>query len=183
MSTKTLSLALFLFTALTLTHAALVDYRSGAAETQPKFRKMQDSNAAANQMLYLQARKLAGAEITLDIGSNDRRSVWRGVIKSKWTESGLCCGVFELLVKMKGGRTRLMLLRSLLEPKNKLQLSHELGIDWKAVDGHIAKLLQYSLVTEVVTVGTCRVYAITQKGRLALELADKWHEPDSVECT
>lgn len=72
--------------------------------------------------------------------------------------------MFELLVKMKGGRTRTMLFRSLLEPKNKLQLSHELGIDWKAVDGHMTKLLKYSLVTEVVTAGTCRVYAITQKG-------------------
>jgi chromosome segregation and condensation protein ScpB len=76
-----------------------------------------------------------------------------------------------------------MLLRSLLEPKNKLQLAHELGIDWKAVDRHMAKLLQYSLVTEVVTVGTCKVYAITQKSRQALELADKWQEPDSTECT
>ena len=134
-------------------------------------------------MLYLQARKLAGAEITLYVGNNDRRSIWRGVIKSKWTESGLCCGVFELLVKMKGGRTRTMLLRSLLEPRNKLQLSHELVIDWKAVDAHITKLLQYGLVAEVVTVGTCRVYVITQKGRQALELAEKWQEPDSIECT
>lgn len=58
-----------------------------------------------------------------------------------------------------------MLLRSLLEPRNKLQLSHELGIDWKAVDSDIAKLLLFSLVEEVVTVGTCRVYSITQKGR------------------
>jgi predicted transcriptional regulator len=183
MSTRTLSLALFLFTAMTLTHAALVDYRSGAAETQPQFRKMQDSNMAASQMFYLQARKLAGAEITLDFGGNDRRGIWRGAIKSKWTESGLCCGVFELLIRMKGGRTRTMLLRSLLEPRNKLQLSHELGIDWKAVDAHIARLLQCSLVTEIVTVGTCRVYAITQKGRRALELAEKWQESDGIECT
>jgi predicted transcriptional regulator len=138
---------------------------------------------AANQMSYLQARKLAGAEITLDVGGNDRRGVWRGVIKSKWTESGLCCGVFELLVRMKGGRTRTMLLRSLLEPKNKLQLSHVVGIDWKAVDAHISRLLQYSLVAEVMAVGTCRVYAITQKGRQALKLAEKWQEPDSIECT
>lgn len=168
---------------MTLTHAALVDYRSGAAETQPQFKTTQDSKMAANQMFYLQTRKLAGAEITLDVGRNDRRDIWRGMIKARWIESGLCCGVFELLVRMKGGRTRTMLLRSLLEPRNKLQLSHELGIDWKAVDGHIAKLLHYSLVTVVVTVGTCRVYAITQKGRQALELADKWQEPDSLECT
>jgi hypothetical protein len=36
---KTLSIALFFFTALTLTHAGFVNYRSGAAETQePRFR-------------------------------------------------------------------------------------------------------------------------------------------------
>jgi hypothetical protein len=183
MSTKTLSLVLFLFTALTLTHAALVDYRSGAAETQPQFRKAQDGNSAANQMLYLHTRKLAGAEITLDVSNSDRRGVWRGLVRSKWTESGLCCGVFELLVRMKGGRTRTALLKALIEPRNKLQLSHELGIDWKAVDGHVAKMLQYGLVSEVVAVGTCRVYAITEKGRLALELAEKWQEPDGMECT
>ncbi|HEU4606169.1 MAG TPA: hypothetical protein VFS46_08030 [Nitrososphaera sp.] len=180
MSTKTVSLALFLFSALTLTHAALVDYRSGAAETQPQFRTTQDK--MVGQMLYLQVRKMSGA-VSLDVGIYNGRGIWRGVIRSKWTESGLCCGVFELLVKMKGGRTRIMILRSLLEPRNKLQLSHELGIDWKAVDGHMARLLQYSLVGEVVAAGTCRVYAITQKGRQALELADKEREPDSAECT
>ena len=169
MSMKNLSLAVLLFTALTLTHAAFVDYRSGAAETQPQYRTMQDAKMAANQLIFLQARKLAGAEIAFDMHS-PARGVWRGVIKSKWTESGLCCGVFELLVKMKGGGTRTMLLRSLREPKNKLQLSHELGIDWKAVDGHISKMLQFSLVQEVATVGTCKVYSITQKGRRALEL-------------
>jgi predicted transcriptional regulator len=183
MSTKTLSLALFLFTALTLTHAAFVDYRSGAAETQPQFKAMHASKMV-NQMLYLQARKLAGAELTLgDFGTDGKRGVWRGLTKSKWTENGLCCGVFELLVRMKGGKTRMTLLRSLLEPRNKLQLSHELGIDWKAVDSHMAKLLQYGLAAEVMAVGTCRVYAITQKGRRALELVEKWQEPDSVECT
>lgn len=184
MSTKTLSLAVFLFTALTLTHAAFVDYRSGAAETQPQFKTMQDNKMAGNQMLYLQARKLGGAELSLgDFAADSRRGVWRGLTKSRWIESGLCCAVFELLVKMKGGRTRMMLLRSLLEPKNKLQMSHELKIDWKAVDGHMTKLLQYGLAAEVMTVGTCRVYVTTQKGRCALELADKWQEPDSAEFT
>jgi hypothetical protein len=180
MSTKTISLALFLFTAVTLTHAALVDYRSGAAETQPQFRTTQDK--MAGQMLYLQARKMSGA-VNLDFGIYHSRRIWRGVIRSRWTESGLSCGVFELLVKMKGGRNRTMLLRSVIEPKNKLQLSHELGIDWKAVDGHMTKLLEHSLVGEVAAVGTCRIYAITQKGRRALELAESEQAPESVECT
>ncbi len=180
-TTKSLSIAVFLFTALTLTHAAFVDYRSGAAETQPQFKAMQDSKMV-NQMPYLHTRKLAGAELSFDFGAGDRRGIiWRGLTRSRWTENGLCCGVFELLVKMKGGRTRTMILRSLLEPKNKLQLSHELGIDWKAVDGHMAKLLQYALAVEVMAVGTCRVYAITQKGRRALELVEEnqWQEPDN----
>lgn len=183
MSMKTASLAVFLFTALTLTHAALVDYRSGAAETQSQFKTMQDSKIVGNQMLYLQARKLAGAELSIgDYAADGRRGKWRGLTKSKWIEMGLCCAVFELLVKMKGGRTRTMLLRSLLEPKNKLQLSHELNIDWKAVDGHMTRLLQYGLAAEIMNVGTCRVYATTEKGRSALELADKWQESDSVDC-
>ncbi|MEW6604936.1 MAG: hypothetical protein AB1351_09665 [Thermoproteota archaeon] len=182
MSTKSLSLAIFLFTALTLTHAAFVDYRSGAAETQPQFKIMQDSKIAANQMVYLQARKLGGAELVLDVGKSDRRGIWRGETRAKWTESGLCCGVFELLVKMKGGATRMALLRSMQEPKNKLQLSHELDIDWKAVDCHIAKLIQFNLVEETLTVGTCKIYSITQKGRRALKLVDRWG-PGSIECS
>src|SRR6185503_11492071 len=167
MSTKSLSMAVFLFAAVTLTHAAFIDYRSGAAEIQPQFRTMQDSKIAENQMLYLQARKLACTELTLE-ARGPKNGFWRGLVRSRWTESGLCCGVFELLVRMKGGETRTNLLRSLLEPKNKLQLSRELGIDWKAVDGHIAKLLQFALVQEVFMVGTCKVYSITQKGKHAL---------------
>jgi hypothetical protein len=31
-----------------------------------------------------------------------RGTSWKG----RWTENGLCCGVFELLVKMKGSKTR-----------------------------------------------------------------------------
>jgi hypothetical protein len=179
MSTNSLTLAVFLFAAVTLTHAAFIDYRSGAAEIQPQYRTMQDSKIAANQMLYLQTRKLACAELTLDVGG-PKRCVWRGLVKSRWTESGLCCGVFELLVRMKGGETRTNLLRSLFEPKNKLQLSRELGIDWKAIDGHAGKLLQYALVQEVFMVGTCKVYSITQKGRRALELAHVCR-PDGAE--
>ena len=131
---------------------------------------MQNSKMTApNQMLYLQARKRAGAEINLgDFGSYGKRGIWRGRAKSRWIENGLCCGVFDLLVKMKGGRARAALLKLLSEPSNKLQLSHELDTDWKAVDGHISKLLEYGLVAEVAIVGTCKVYAITQKGKASI---------------
>ncbi|MCI0561692.1 MAG: hypothetical protein MN733_24650, partial [Nitrososphaera sp.] len=169
MSTKTLTVTLFLFTALTLTHAALVNYRSGAAEVQPQFRADPAKLLLANEMAYLQTRKFAAPELALEnYRSGDRQSVWRGITRTIWTESGLCCGVFELLAKMKGAKTRTRILNALREPKNKLQLAHELGVDWKAVDGHVRKLLSYGLVSEVAVVGTCRLYAITQKGTRAL---------------
>jgi hypothetical protein len=72
-----------------------------------------------------------------------------------------------------------VLLKSLAAvPKNKLQLSHELDIDCLAVDGHINNLLNYGFIAEAAMVGTCKVYAITQKGIRALELVDR--PPDSI---
>ena len=137
----------------------------------------------ANQMLYLHARKLGGAELAFGNLTEGRRIIWRGITRSEWINNGLCCGVFELLIKMKGGGTRRMLLKSLYEPKNRLQLSNVIGIDWKAIDCHLSKLLEYSLAAEVMVVGTCKVYVITQKGRRALELAEKLEEQNRIECT
>lgn len=77
-----------------------------------------------------------------------------------------------------------MLLKSLAAvPKNRLQLSHELDIDWRAVDGHINKPLNYGFVAEAATVGTCKVHAITQKAIRALELADRPPENGKEECS
>lgn len=187
MTGGTLSVTLVLFTALTLTHAAFVNYRSGAAETQPQFRVDNTVNSKSlflNEMIYLQTRKFAGPELLFEnyVGGN-KRGIWRGPLRSSWTENGLCCGVFELLVRMRGSATRATLLRSLRQPKNKAQLARELGVDWKAVDGHIRKLLNYGLVFECALVGTCRVYAITQKGRRSLELLDRLGSESSPECS
>ena len=67
-----------------------------------------------------------------------------------------------------------MLLKSLAAlPKNKLQLSHELDIDWRGVDGDINKPLNYGFVAEAAMVGICKVYGITQKAIRALELVDR----------
>lgn len=148
---RTISVVVVLFIALTLAHAAFVDYRFGNETKQPA------------QMQYLQTRKF-GIETPLLLES------WRGQARQRWTEGGMCCEVFELLVKMKGGPTRARLLRLLVEPKNRLQLANEVGIDWKAVDRHVEKLLQCCLVDVAAVAGTCTVYSITEKGRRALAL-------------
>lgn len=170
MSAKTLSMIVFFFTALTLTHAAFIDYRSGISESQSKAA----SDRLPNQISYLQTRKF-GVETAIMFGRTD---IWRGVTRQRWTEKCLCCGVFELLVKMKGGPTRVRMLELLATPKNKLQMSNELGIDWKAVDRHMDRMLYHGLIQQVSTAGTCTTYVVTEKGRCALSLV---REPDSAD--
>ncbi|AIF84373.1 hypothetical protein NTE_02320 [Candidatus Nitrososphaera evergladensis SR1] len=156
---KAASVTIVLFTALTLTHAAFVDYRTSAG----------GGDKSLGQMPYLQNRKFGVEMSSLSFG----RDSWRGQVRQKWTECGLCCGVYELLVRMKGGPTRARLLALLAAvPKNKLQLANESGIDWKAVDRHVERMLEFGLVQAVATAGTCTMYAITEKGSRALALVD-----------
>jgi DNA-binding HxlR family transcriptional regulator len=155
-ATKTASIVVALFAALSLTHAAFIDYRSGISE-RTEVKQM-------NQMQYLQTRKF-GIE-----WHSFLEDCFRGKTRQRWTESGMCAGVYELLVKMKGGPTRIKLLSLLVGPKNKLQLANELGIDWKAVDRHVSRLLEFNLVQVVAVAGTCTVYSRTEKGRRALSL-------------
>ncbi len=155
---KTASIVVALFTALTLTHAAFVDYRSGASDARTEVKQ-------PSQMQYLQTRKF-GIEWQTFLGE-----CFRGKTRQRWTEIGMCAGVYELLVQMKGGHTRTKLLGMLAEPKNKLQLANKLGIDWKAVDRHVDKLLEFNLVQVTAVAGTCTMYVATEKGRRALALA------------
>jgi hypothetical protein len=155
---KTASIVVALFTALTLTHAAFVDYRSGSSDARAEVKQL-------NQMQYLQTRKF-GIEWHSFLGE-----CFRGKTRHRWTESGMCAGVYELLMQMRGGPTRTRLLGLLAEPKNKLQLANELGIDWKAVDRHVGKLLEFNLVQVAAVAGTCTVYLATEKGKRALALA------------
>lgn len=155
---KTASIVIALFTALTLTHAAFVDYRSGATDARAEAKQL-------NQMQYLQTRKF-GIEWHSMLGE-----CFRGKTRHRWTEGGMCAGVYELLVQMRGGPTRIKLLALLAEPRNKLQLANELGIDWKAVDRHVEKMLEFSLVQVSAVAGTCTVYVTTEKGKRALALA------------
>lgn len=73
-----------------------------------------------------------------------------------------------------------MLLKSLAAaPENKVRLSHELDIDWRTVDGHTNKPVNYDFDAEATMVGTCKVYAITQKAIRALEFVNR--PPDGIE--
>ena len=167
MTTKSVGLAV-VFVSLVITHAAFVDYRSWSPNARRGI-SLASETMILQQSGYLQDRKFACAEISI---SACYRAWWKGGTRTRWTQSGLCAGVFELLVLMKGSLTRLLILDVLsTQPKNKLQLADQLDIDWKAVDRHMKKLLEYNLVGVYITVGTSTVFAITQKGKHALDLA------------
>jgi hypothetical protein len=99
--------------------------------------------------------------------------IWRGRMKSKWTDLGFDSDVFGLFVKMKGAKTRIRLLDALSAPKDRLQLAQELGLDWKAVDRHIEILDKYGFVHEKVAYGKVRMFELTATGKLLLQLLEE----------
>lgn len=96
--------------------------------------------------------------------------IWRGRVKSRWEGLGFDSDVFRLFMKMKGGKTRLRLLSTLVKPKDRFQLAQELGMDWRAIDQHIVTLSRHGLVSDEVAYGKVRMYQLTPSGKLMLEL-------------
>jgi hypothetical protein len=98
--------------------------------------------------------------------------VWRGRMKSMWKASGFESDIFQLFVRMKGGGTRIKLLNSLSDPKDRHQLAHELDLDWKAVDYQVELLRKHGFVKEWGAYGKVRMYQVTPMGKKLLELLE-----------
>lgn len=99
--------------------------------------------------------------------------IWRGHVRSVWGKSRFSYDTFRLLVRMRGAQTRMKLMRSLNEPKNKLQLSTALGIEWKAIDRHVQVLEKNGLIEATTTSGTAVFYEITEKGKRLLQVLEE----------
>jgi hypothetical protein len=108
--------------------------------------------------------------------------IWRGRMKSRWEALGFDSEVFELFVRMRGGKTRVKLLNSLLIPKDRFQLAQELGLDWKAVDRHVVMLNKYGFVHEQTAYGRVRIYELTAVGKLLLQLLQNLDHEESGEA-
>lgn len=103
--------------------------------------------------------------------------IWRGKTRALWQEYGFDKDVFRLLLKMRGGSSRVKLLKALLVPKDRLQLAKEIGLDWKTVDRHTKMLQEYGLIQEQVNVGrNIRLYTLTKVGEMLLNILDKMEE-------
>ncbi len=99
--------------------------------------------------------------------------IWRGKMRSKWNSSGFTQDAFDLLVKMRGGPTRLKLLQALNAPKDRSQLAHELNLDWKAIDRHVQILQKYNFIREDSSHGQIVLYTITPEGDKLLHLIEE----------
>lgn len=96
--------------------------------------------------------------------------VWRGRVKSRWTKLGFDSQVFDLFVRMRGGKTRLKIMAALSAPKDRLQLAQELGLDWKAIDYQVRRLNKQEFVREQSAYGKVKVYELTETGKQLLLL-------------
>jgi DNA-binding transcriptional ArsR family regulator len=74
---------------------------------------------------------------------------------------------------MKGGVTRLSILKALSSPKDRLQLAKELDLDWKTVDRHIHVLNKYGFVRETSAYGSIVLYGLTKQGEILLKLIEE----------
>jgi hypothetical protein len=98
-------------------------------------------------------------------------------VKGLFARKGFGADVYDLMIGMRGGGSRVSLLQNMESPKHRLELSELTGIDWKEVDRQLAVLEKYGLVKMHAQSGTVKLYQVTEQGKLLLgligELNDK----------
>lgn len=95
--------------------------------------------------------------------------LWRGRVKSQWTRLGLTEDLFRLLIKMRGSGTRTSIMAALQTPKDRFQISKDLGLDWTTVDYQMRVLLKYGLVNDETAYGNVRLYKLTPIAEVLLK--------------
>ena len=106
-------------------------------------------------------------------GQHSNKSKIRGIFAKR----GFSSDVFDLMIGMRGGGSRLALLREMQEPRHRQELAEVTGIDWKEVDRQISVLEKYGLVKVYAESGTVRMYHITEQGKLLLGLMADLQSP------
>lgn len=101
--------------------------------------------------------------------------------RSIFARKGFEDDVYRLMVKMRGSGSRLTLLKSIEEPKHRLELAEITGIDWKEVDRQLKVLENYGLARVAAQSGSVKLYQITEQGRLLLKLIDDLSHTDSMQ--
>lgn len=98
--------------------------------------------------------------------------LWRKQTVKEWKGAGFTKDVYDLMNRMRGSNSRLTLLRSMVEPKHRQELSELTGIDWKEVDRELSILATYGLVQTNIQSGSVKLYQLTEHGKVLLRLMD-----------
>jgi predicted transcriptional regulator len=106
-------------------------------------------------------------------GRHGRKSQMRSLFEKR----GFGSEVFDLMIGMRGGGSRLALLKGMQEPRHRQELADITGIDWKEVDRQIGVLEKYGLVKMYAQSGTVQIYQITEQGKLLLNLISDLQSP------
>lgn len=80
---------------------------------------------------------------------------------------------YDLMVGMRGGTSRLVLLQHMETPRHRQELSELTGIDWKEVDREVGLLEKYGLVKMSARSGTVKLYQVTKQGSMLVELIEE----------
>lgn len=101
---------------------------------------------------------------------------FRKGISQKWRRLGFDKEVFQLMINMRGAKSRLTLLNYLGEPRQRAELSKLSGLDWKEVDREIDLLQRFGLITLYVQSGSVKLYRLNEQGKLMLKLITELRE-------
>jgi DNA-binding transcriptional ArsR family regulator len=99
--------------------------------------------------------------------------VRRSQVKSLFASRGFPPDVFDLMVTMRGGVSRITLLENMETPKNRLELSELTGIDWREVDREVSILEKYGLIKIYAQSGTVKMYQVTEQGKVLRSLVEE----------
>jgi DNA-binding HxlR family transcriptional regulator len=97
----------------------------------------------------------------------------RSQIRNLFSRMGFAPEVYNLMVGMRGARSRASLLHNLDSPKHRLELSELTGIDWKEVDRQLCVLEKYGLVRVYAQSGIIKLYQVTEHGKLLIRLVNE----------
>jgi hypothetical protein len=104
----------------------------------------------------------------------------RSRVRSAFAKMGFGSDVFDLMMGMRGGGSRISLLENMESPKHRLELSKLTGIDWKEVDRQLSVMEKYGLVKVQAQSGTVKLYQVTEQGRLLLKLVEELSGSDRL---
>lgn len=106
--------------------------------------------------------------------------LYRNNIKKILLTNGFDHNIFDIMLKMRGGNTRMKILQKITYPKNRKQIAEEMGMDWKAVDRHINTMLRLQLVNEMVQLGNATFYIRNEKGTKLLKTLEQHNDENNL---